>query len=1264
MFSVNVMAEVEAKKSNSGKGASMNESESLTLAMSAENKLSSMTKSTEQKDMYWFAHAADPPQEKPRRGLGSQSPDSPDLENETLSHSPPQQRVESPSKQHDIKSPSEPQIPRTLADIYWFAQGGEALTPSADLASDSGFSDGKEALCPLTQKEREEKARYIREKQAEERLRRFNEIKQQQMNAQHNREQQEEERRRKIEEYRQRDQERRNAVEERKRQIWEAEQERREALLRRNLDRESKLEARRYAQRSSTSFVFGSSTPRTLDLDVGILGGRSSSILFAASGGRRSEERDVDGSKKRAISACSLDRRPEGNDDCMDENGGFEPCVKLREPNIDSSALQDRTFKRRSYGGLASEEIKACLTMTDGNTTFLASPDAGSGDPFLDLHSSGWLIGSGVIVGEDAMTRSLICMSSRGRRKTDLTPSVPSSWDRSSRTQSPGIQTTRAVSTSRLDLLAQPRRRYTGSVQQGTGQVQAASMSKSMLNLANSVPFSRQSKKPQCPPRAKEKSRSMVHLAGPAINPHSTKSSTTLFSGSHPQAPSISAPRGPKSYLSQSLLHLAVNPRPTRTSRLRKEVLSASSRSGQSSSVTVPRSTEALNLRRSSFEAIRKDPSSRPQSSLSQASDVSPSSSQASANLRPRTCSRRPRPISIAGSTPDKAILESTANHRQARSVDKKVVAQASRMSRAKPTSPEVSKEVAKPPTTHKPAVKQRPAALNQKPKIPTSAEPAAPSGLSTERISIVTEPPAPIDIAAASIETSSAKTIPLCDSNKSDEHINKLETMKDIQETPPEPAVTPEIATKTDLEPEISLKSDLKVEMLMDADIEHEIPTEVSHKPGIPVETVPKPEIQTQLPLNEVESRQKIESFKDEPLVKSPLKSETPLKPSPGVVLTPTGTPTGKPRITSEEEAKAALAEKRRLAREQAEREAELERQRQEELRRKEEERLRLEEEEQRKQEEEQIRLAEEHRRQEEEKLQRAIEEQKKREEEEQKRFEEESRMKAEKEEQERRAREETEKQRKELEEKLKKEEAERAERKKRVEQIMSRTRARGTAQLTGKTDVAESSKTPSPENEQRQSLDEKKSPEPSDGREVKQKTLCFSNIDQKAEGDDKDPVTVVSAVSETKNLLVDTSNNKSVDLLANVDSSIVTNNDLIFPVIDQQWNKELSLKSVSNNSHTNGFHTNSQNDGLINGTGNLKKEEPLLDLDTTITSSGHHSEFEQLIDISNTSPAQHHVHSLLSNVDQLNSNRVTPIIAFEEVTRKQEALMPDLLS
>lgn len=110
--------------------------------------------------------------------------------------------------------------------------------------------------------------------------------------------------------------------------------------------------------------------------------------------------------------------------------------------------------------------------------------------------------------------------------------------------------------------------------------------------------------------------------------------------------------------------------------------------------------------------------------------------------------------------------------------------------------------------------------------------------------------------------------------------------------------------------------------------------------------------------------------------------------------------------RITTEEEAKAALAERRRLAREQAEREAELEQQRlvkffifscnemhffkifmkiivisknlspsQEAERLAEEERLRREEEEQRKMEEEQLRMLEEAKRAEEERLSQAIE-------------------------------------------------------------------------------------------------------------------------------------------------------------------------------------------------------------------------------------------------------------------------------------------------
>lgn len=81
------------------------------------------------------------------------------------------------------------------------------------------------------------------------------------------------------------------------------------------------------------------------------------------------------------------------------------------------------------------------------------------------------------------------------------------------------------------------------------------------------------------------------------------------------------------------------------------------------------------------------------------------------------------------------------------------------------------------------------------------------------------------------------------------------------------------------------------------------------------------------------------------------------------------------KNKINTEEEAKAALAERRRLAREEAERLAELERQRIENERLAEEKRLEEEAENQRRFEEEAIRLAEEQRRAENERLRQAIE-------------------------------------------------------------------------------------------------------------------------------------------------------------------------------------------------------------------------------------------------------------------------------------------------
>ncbi|CAG7836973.1 unnamed protein product [Allacma fusca] len=137
------------------------------------------------------------------------------------------------------------------------------------------------------------------------------------------------------------------------------------------------------------------------------------------------------------------------------------------------------------------------------------------------------------------------------------------------------------------------------------------------------------------------------------------------------------------------------------------------------------------------------------------------------------------------------------------------------------------------------------------------------------------------------------------------------------------------------------------------------------------------------------------------------------------------------KPKITNEEQAKAALAEKRRLAREALEREAA----RLEELRREEEEK-------QRRVDEEQERLLEETRKAEEERLQKAIRERELREEEDKKRAEEEEAARIEKEAQDKETAKEVERLRLEMEERLKREEEERVERRRRVEAIMSRTR------------------------------------------------------------------------------------------------------------------------------------------------------------------------------------------------------------------------------
>ncbi|XP_044015963.1 ensconsin isoform X23 [Aphidius gifuensis] len=216
--------------------------------------------------------------------------------------------------------------------MHWFAHVGADDDPlnSSDTKRRSLYDeDSLDGDLPSEKQGREssgslkdlDRAKLVRERQNEERQRKLEELRNQALVAQKFREQREEERRRRIDELRLRDNDRRNQVEERKRLIWEAERERREAILRKNQEREARIEARKKNERSQIVFAFGSSTPRMLEpADTGgstFWGTRRATsttnvMMFSAAQPltRRSSERELDGSKKRATSAGGLDRKP------------------------------------------------------------------------------------------------------------------------------------------------------------------------------------------------------------------------------------------------------------------------------------------------------------------------------------------------------------------------------------------------------------------------------------------------------------------------------------------------------------------------------------------------------------------------------------------------------------------------------------------------------------------------------------------------------------------------------------------------------------------------------------------------------------------------------------------------------------------------------------------------------------------------------------------------------------------------------------------
>ncbi|XP_012262278.2 MAP7 domain-containing protein 1 isoform X11 [Athalia rosae] len=739
-----------------------------------------------------------------------------------------------------------------------------SLYDEDSLDGDSPYDvQGRESVGSTKEPDR---VKLVRDRQNEERQRKLEELRQQALAAQRFREQREEERRKRIDELRCRDNDRRNQVEERKRLIWEAERERREAILRKNQEREARIEAKKKNERSHIVFAFGSSTPRMLEpADTGgstFWGTRRATsttnvMMFTAAQPltRRSSERELDGSKKRATSAGGLDRKP-GEDMRMSSsmyevfNWNASPDPPLTPAKIKRASLSlppncdifDIDYKPAVHGRDSRPPNITQRTVSGEES------DGTPGTP-----SSAYL--------------------RVNRRRTDLMPTIPSPRD--------GIPSTGRSSSAKA---------FTRSPGIRSGEVTP------------------------CSP-------------------------------------------------------------------------------------------------------------SRPHSSLSQQSGSSVGSSNVS--LRPRTTTpRRPRPASIAGTG-----VTVTERHN--------FVGDIKISKDSKPPLPKVHNSTPKKPSTQKVAeIVKKPTdklikSAKASPRITPRATPLQSPGNE--------QPP----LIQTNIEVEETKHENVTTDQKEfdrklierneeklDHGTEKIETQQESTVTETKVEQTTAVIAETKPE-EPAIVAELSDKNETDLSIQDHLSSARSTSATAPVqplgETTVKPE---------KKDEKKVDKKNPDTEFKSEGDGEEPVDMTASMIA--------KTRITTEEEAKAALAERRRLARVQAEREAELERQRIEAEIRLEEERQRAEEEEQRRLEEETLRLASEARQAEEQRLRLAIEEAQRREEEDRKRREEEARQKVEKEEAERKAREEAEKQRIEMAERLKKEEEERIARRKRVEAIMLRTRGK----------------------------------------------------------------------------------------------------------------------------------------------------------------------------------------------------------------------------
>ncbi|XP_032575954.1 flocculation protein FLO11 isoform X3 [Drosophila sechellia] len=907
------------------------------------------------------------------------------------------------------------------ATLHWFAQVGGQISASEDDSQD-----------------REEKLKYARDRQNEERHRKIEELRAQAEAAQRYREQKEEERRRRIEEIRTRDTEKRHQVEERKKAIFEAEKERREYILKKNQERESRIEVKK-RDRNSIGFAFGSSTPRLLDVpaDYGLVSPsafwgqrRSTSIsnVAGASLTRRSSERELadSGAKKRASSSTDRQDDHRRKSSSMYEvfNWGYsndEPPKRFSlsiagsEINIDGPANPHPPPTSKQTAN--AHRPTNLTTTTATSTTTAGHNNFNNHNPYRK---------------EDSVDSSPMVFRSVYRRKTDLMPTIPSPRDghygsRGSLSSTPARTPGRAYSMNRLDQLAQPIRRNgehmrailererrerelemldeTASLGGGGGRRGAGSSARA--RRAGSAGSGSSS-------AAGIMSRSMTHLAGGGGQRERVKYS--LGGG-----------------ISTSFRPLASGAGGQRDS--------TSSRSGNA--------TPGGHFN-----------SSRPGSAMSTSTNMSTSGL---VPRRPATAPRKPRPASIAGT--GMSLEEINKLKRDQKPPVKTTAASPSAQTTPKRTANLMSTSLIVTSSSSRLSSAEKKTPSKREPPVPkaASASKALPSRTaSSERISRLTKEPKTKDTSAMTrsmiVTSSSTSTItkptpaPVAPASAPVPEQNGV--AKEVEKTPVDEPV-PEAVVPTEAPVAVPSVSKAEKEALNTEKTEEGARQE--EEQTFVVESLPEALV-TSVNVEEKSdegTEKEVPKAQEQAAPKKPSRSKEnsevrELTPPEGADLM-TASMMAK-KITTEEEAKAALAERRRLAREEAERQAELERQRLEAERLAEIKAQEEEAERQRLFEEESTRLAEEQRRGEEERLRKAIEEAQQREEEEKRRREEEEKQRVEREEAEKKAKEEAEKQRVEVAERLKREEKEREERRKRVEAIMLRTRKGGAATTPSK--------------------------------------------------------------------------------------------------------------------------------------------------------------------------------------------------------------------